>query len=75
VSFGPTQGERSSLVFRRSIYVVSDLQAGSVLTRDNLRCIRPGLGLAPKYLEALLGKRVVCDVRKGTPMSWQLVGG
>jgi len=75
VSFGPTQGERNSLVFRRSLYVVNDLKAGTVLTRDNLRCIRPGLGLAPKYLETLLGKRVVCDVRKGTPMSWQLVGG
>lgn len=75
VSFGPTADELSSLVFRRSIYVVGDLKKGDVLTRENLRCIRPGLGLAPKFLDILLGKRVGRDISKGTPMSWQLLGG
>jgi N-acetylneuraminate synthase len=74
VRFGPTDAERKSLVFRRSIYVVSNLKAGDVLTRDNLRCIRPGRGLAPKHLETVIGMRVSRDVPRGTPMSWQLIG-
>ena len=73
VSYGATQAERKSLVFRRSIYVARDLRAGDVLSRENMRCVRPGLGLAPKYYEILLGRRVRQDVRKGTPLSWGLV--
>jgi pseudaminic acid synthase len=73
VSYGPTAAEVKSLVFRRSIYVASDLKAGEVLTRENLRCVRPGLGLAPKYYEILLGRRVKQAVTKGTPVSWGLV--
>jgi pseudaminic acid synthase len=74
VSYGPTEQERPSLVFRRSVYISEDMGAGDVLTRANLRCVRPGLGLAPKYYEILLGRRVTRDVRKGTPMSWDLLG-
>jgi N-acetylneuraminate synthase len=74
VSYGPTEDERKSLQFRRSLYVVQHLNAGDVLTRENLRCIRPGLGLPPKYLEDLLGKRVSRAVKKGTPLRWELIG-
>lgn len=74
VAYGPTEAERGSLVFRRSIYIVQDLKAGAVLTRENLRCIRPGLGLGPKYYEMLLGRRVIQDVKKGTAMQWALIG-
>lgn len=74
VVYGPSDGEKKSLVFRRSIYIARDLRAGDVLNRENLRCVRPGLGLAPKYYEVLLGKRVIRDVVRGTPMSWDLVG-
>jgi N-acetylneuraminate synthase len=74
VKFGPLPAECGSLVFRRSIYVVNDLKKGDILTQQNLRCIRPGSGLAPKYLDVLLGKRIARDVSKGTPMSWQLIG-
>lgn len=74
VGYGPTEQEKKSLVFRRSLYITQDLKAGDVLTQDNLRAIRPGHGLAPKYLEILLGKRVGRDVRKGTPMNWDLLG-
>jgi N-acetylneuraminate synthase len=73
VSYGPTDTERASLRFRRSLYVVQDLKAGELLTRENLRAIRPGLGLAPKHLEALLGRGVCRDVKRGTPASWNLL--
>ncbi|MBC7861125.1 MAG: pseudaminic acid synthase [Burkholderiaceae bacterium] len=74
VAYGPGEAERKSLVFRRSVYVAQDIAAGTVLTADNLRCVRPGLGLPPKYYDLLLGRRVGRDVAKGTPMSWDLLG-
>jgi pseudaminic acid synthase len=74
VTYGPSDAEKKSLIFRRSIYIAQDLKAGDVLTPENLRCVRPGLGLAPKYYRLLLGKRVIRDVVRGTPMSWDLVG-
>lgn len=73
VSYGPTEKEKASLQFRRSVYVAQDLKAGDVLNETNLRCIRPGLGLSPKYYDELLGKRVSKDVKRGTPMSWDLL--
>jgi N-acetylneuraminate synthase len=73
VSYGPVEAEKKSLIFRRSIYVTQDLRAGDVLTRDNLRCIRPALGLPPKYYDSLLGRRLGRDVKKGTPMDWTLL--
>ena len=74
VTYGPSEAEKKSMVFRRSIYVADDLKAGDVLTRENLRCVRPGMGLPPKYFDLLLGRRVNQDVKKGTPMGWGLVG-
>jgi pseudaminic acid synthase len=74
VCYGPTEAERRSLVFRRSIYIAQDLAAGDVLTRENLRCVRPGDGLPPKYFEMLLGRRVNQDVKRGTPMEWAYLG-
>jgi N-acetylneuraminate synthase len=74
VSYGPIDAEKKSLVFRRSVYIAKDLKAGDVLTRENLRCVRPGLGLPPKYYDILLGRRVNRDVKKGTPMGWELLG-
>ncbi len=73
VNYGPTEAERSSLAFRRSLYVVKDLKAGDVLTRENVRAIRPGLGLPPKHLEQVLGKRISKDVVRGTALNWPLV--
>jgi pseudaminic acid synthase len=74
ITFGPSPDEVGSLVFRRSLYVCEDLEAGDVLTARNLRAIRPGRGLPPKYIDQLLGKRVTKAVKRGTPMSWDLVG-
>nr|VFJ52789.1 MAG: N-acetylneuraminate synthase [Candidatus Kentron sp. FM]VFJ57302.1 MAG: N-acetylneuraminate synthase [Candidatus Kentron sp. FM]VFK08930.1 MAG: N-acetylneuraminate synthase [Candidatus Kentron sp. FM] len=73
VAYGASEEERKSRIFRRSLYIVEDMAAGDVLTPENLRCIRPGLGLAPKYYDVLLGKRVSRNVRRGTPVSWGLV--
>lgn len=74
VSYGPTEAEKKSIQYRRSLYVVQDLKAGDVLTRENVRAIRPGLGLPTKYLDVLLGKRVDRAVRRGTPLSFDLIG-
>ncbi|VFN07020.1 MAG: N-acetylneuraminate synthase, partial [Candidatus Kentron sp. G] len=73
VTYGASEEERKSRIFRRSLYIVEDMAAGDVLTPENLRCIRPGLGLAPKYYDVLLGKRVSRNVRRGTPVNWGLV--
>jgi N-acetylneuraminate synthase len=73
VKYGPTPAELRSVTRRRSIYIVRDIAAGEVLTPENLRCIRPGHGLPPKHYEALLGKVIKCDVRRGTPISWKML--
>lgn len=73
VSYGPTEKERASLRFRRSLYVAQDMRAGEVFTRQNLRAVRPGLGLPPKYYDTFLGRRVNRDVKQGTPVGWDLL--
>lgn len=74
VSYGPTPSEMKSLQFRRSLYIVADLQLGDTLSNENLRAIRPGLGLPPKHLEGLFGKKVNRSIKRGTPMSWDFLG-
>lgn len=74
VRYGPTTAELKSLAFRRSLYIAQDLRPGDMLTRDNLRCIRPGFGLPPKYLDSLLGQHIGQAVQAGTPMAWALLG-
>ncbi len=73
VTYGATEKEKASMVHRRSLYIAQDIEAGTVLTEQNLRSVRPGLGLPPKYLDRLLGKPVTRQVKKGTPMSWDLI--
>ncbi|TVT68233.1 MAG: pseudaminic acid synthase [Denitromonas halophila] len=73
VSYGPTEAERKSLQYRRSLYVVEAVTAGQVLTRENVRAIRPGLGLPTKYLDVVVGKRVARDVARGTALTWDLI--
>jgi pseudaminic acid synthase len=74
VSYGPTNAETKSLQFRRSLYIVKDMKAGQVLTIENLRAIRPGLGLPPKYLNQVLGKRVNRDIPKGYAFGLDMIG-
>ena len=73
VSYGVTDAERKSIVFRRSLYVVKHLKLGDVLTTDNVRAIRPGSGLPPKYLEEVLGRTLNQDVARGTALNWGLI--
>ena len=73
VHYGLTEAEKSSAVYRRSVYAVADIRAGDVLTAANIRVIRPGLGLAPKYYDVLIGKTAAVDIRRGTPMNWDLI--
>ena len=73
VKYGPTEAEKPSMKFRRSLYIAEDMKAGDVLTPENLRNIRPGMGLPPKYYDVLLGRKVNRDVKKGTATSWKLL--
>jgi pseudaminic acid synthase len=73
VIYGPTEAEKTSMKFRRSIYVTEDLEEGDVLTDSNIRIIRPGYGLAPKYYGTVVGRKVKTRVKKGTPLDWGLL--
>jgi N-acetylneuraminate synthase len=73
VRYGPTNPEKASTKHRRSIYVAADLDAGDTLTRENLRCIRPGAGLPTRHYEELLGRKVNKPVARGTAMRWSLL--
>ena len=73
ISYGPTLAELPSLAFRRSLYVSQDLQAGEILTAQNVRCVRPGHGLAPEHLEAVMGRAINSNAPAGTPVSWDLL--
>jgi pseudaminic acid synthase len=74
VTYGPTQAEGGSRVFRRSLYVAEDMVAGEAFTPRNLRVVRPSGGLHPRYYERLLGRRVARAVLKGTAVDWSLLG-
>jgi N-acetylneuraminate synthase len=74
VHYGETgEAEGAMRVFRRSLFVVEDMAAGECFTPDNLRSIRPGHGLAPRYYDAVLGCPARRAIRRGTPLSWELV--
>ena len=73
ISYGPTQVEQKSLVFRRSLYVVQNMRAGEACTPENVRAIRPGLGLPPKHLDNVMGRTAARDIERGTPLSWDLL--
>lgn len=73
VRYGPTEAEMPTMKFRRSLYIAQDMQAGDMLTPENLRSVRPGMGLPPRYYDILLGRKVNRDVKKGTALSWGLV--
>jgi pseudaminic acid synthase len=73
IKYGPTESEKKVRLRRRSLYIGEDLQKGDVLTPQNLRRIRPGLGLSPKYYDMMLGRKVNRAVKKGTPLCLELL--
>jgi pseudaminic acid synthase len=73
VTYEREASEAANLVFRRSLYVVRDIAEGEELTRENVRAIRPGYGLPPKYLDQVLGRRVRYELTRGTALSWEML--
>lgn len=73
ITYGPTEAEKSSLKFRRSIYITENMDAGEILTPSNVRVIRPGFGLEPKYYNLVLGKTLKKNAARGTALSWDLL--
>lgn len=73
VKYGPSDEDVSSLVYRRSLYAVKDIRAGEQLTIENVRSIRPGKGLSPKFYDEILGRKVNRDVSRGTPLDWDMI--
>ena len=72
VTYGGTRAEDGSRAFRRSLYIARDVKAGDELTAENLRAVRPGFGLPPRFLDTLIGKRVARDLAAGTPADWSM---
>ncbi len=73
VQYGSGKKESENIVFRRSLFAVKNIKAEEEFTRENVRCIRPGYGLAPKFLLEILGKKPIKDIKRGTPLIWDLV--
>ena len=73
VNYSVSEEEKASLKFRRSLYITKDMKAGDVFTMANLRAIRPGFGLPPKYYDVVLGKKVSRDAKRGTALSWDMI--
>ncbi|HEV8082823.1 MAG TPA: pseudaminic acid synthase [Chitinophagaceae bacterium] len=73
IKYGILEDEKKSAMFKRSIYIVEDMNAGDFFTEKNIRIIRPGLGLAPKYFDIVLGKKTSKDMKAGTPLSWDIL--
>jgi pseudaminic acid synthase len=73
VTYGPTEAEKKSLIFRRSLYLVRDIEEGEVLTKQNVRVIRPAGGLPPKDIDVVLGMRARRKAARGTPLTWDLL--
>jgi pseudaminic acid synthase len=73
VHYGVSEKEAQSRVFRRSLFIVADIKKGEILTPDNVRSIRPGYGLHPRHLKEVIGRRAAYDLRKGTPLTLDMV--
>lgn len=73
VTYDLTEKQKKSRVFSRSLFVVKDIKKGEKFTEENVRSIRPGYGMEPKYLKDVLGKRAKRDLEKGLPLKWQMI--
>lgn len=73
VNYERKESEKGNVKFRRSLYVVKDIKKGETFTAENIKSIRPGFGVAPKYYEDILGQTANCDIRRGEPLSMGMV--
>jgi N-acetylneuraminate synthase len=73
VSYGPQSSDRGHVLYRRSLYFTQDLCEGDVIGPDAIRSVRPGYGLAPKYLDKIVGRRAASNIKKNTPVRWDKV--
>lgn len=73
IKYGANETEKESLLYRRSLYISQDMKVGDILTPENLRAVRPGLGLPPKFFDIVIGKAVNKNIKNGTPFTWELV--
>jgi pseudaminic acid synthase len=73
ISYGVQQAEEKSKFFKRSIYVSKDVSVGDIFTNDNLKIIRPGDGLAPKFIDVVIGKKAKVSIKAGTPLNWDIL--
>ena len=71
IQYGVNPEEKSSKIFRRSIFVVKDIKAGEKFSVENIRCIRPGFGLHSRYLEKIIGRHAKINIKRGTPLKWE----
>lgn len=74
VKYGPSSQEKTNLTFRKSIFCTEDIKAGEEITEKNIRVIRPGYGMEPKYYREVLGQVALCDIKGGTPLQLDMVG-
>jgi len=72
IKYDGSDGEQASKKYRRSIYVSQDIKEGQTINETNVRIIRPGFGLEPKYYQQIIGKQLNQDVKRGTPLDWSL---
>lgn len=73
VQYGFVEQEKPNIIGRRSLFAIQDIKAGEEFTRENIRCIRPGYGLAPKFLPEILGKKAIKNIERGTPFDQNLI--
>jgi len=73
INYEEKQSEKGNVIFRRSLYVIKDIKAGETFTRENVRSIRPGYGIPPKFLPGILGKKAAANIGRGTPIDWKLI--
>ena len=73
IRYGVTDSEADNVVFQRSLFFVNDVEKGELLTEENVRIIRPGHGIAPKYFDLVIGRRAAMGVKRGTPVHWSLI--
>ena len=74
IKYGPSEQEKENLQFRRSIFCIKDIKKGEQLTDENIGIIRPGYGLKPKYYSEVIGQLALQDIKRGTPIQFNLIG-